>query len=203
MPFYHDGHRALQARFGSTPLAERLEQVTHRTRLTVDDKAFVESMSFFFLATADAQGRPDCSYKGGAPGFVRVLAPDLIVFPDYDGNGMFRSLGNIAVNAGVGLLFVKVGEAPKRLRINGRATVSFDDPLLESVPGAQALVRVTPEHVFPNCPWLTSTIWNTLSPRPTHRRQAKPRSNLPGNPSTSSKTSSRRESGDGIDIAPC
>jgi predicted pyridoxine 5'-phosphate oxidase superfamily flavin-nucleotide-binding protein len=152
MPFYHDGHRALQARFGSTPLAERLEQVTHRTALTPDDKAFVESMSFFFLATADAQGRPDCSYKGGAPGFVRVLAPDLIVFPDYDGNGMFRSLGNIAVNAGVGLLFVKMGEAPKRLRVNGRATVSFDDPLLESMPGAQALVRVTPEHVFPNCP---------------------------------------------------
>lgn len=152
MPFYHDGHRSLQARFGSAPLADRLEQVTHRTRLTDDDKAFVESMSFFFLATADAQGRPDCSHKGGAPGFVRVLAPDLIVFPDFDGNGMFRSLGNIAVNAGVGLLFVKMGEAPKRLRINGRAAISFDDPLIESVPGAQALVRVTPEHVFPNCP---------------------------------------------------
>jgi predicted pyridoxine 5'-phosphate oxidase superfamily flavin-nucleotide-binding protein len=152
MTFYHDGHRAVQARFGSTPLAERLEQVTHRTRLTDDDKAFVESAAFFFLATADAQGRPDCSHKGGAPGFVRVLAPDLIVFPDYDGNGMFRSLGNIAVNPAVGLLFIQMGEAPKRLRVNGRAVVSFDDPQIASFPGAQALVRVTPEHVFPNCP---------------------------------------------------
>lgn len=152
MTFYHDGHRAVQARFGSTPLAERLEQVTHRTRLTDDDKAFVESVGFFFLATADAEGRPDCSHKGGAPGFVRVAAPDLIVFPDYDGNGMFRSLGNIAVNPAVGLLFVKMGEAPKRLRVNGRAVVSFDDPQIASFPGAQALVRVTPEHVFPNCP---------------------------------------------------
>lgn len=152
MPFYHDGHRTLQARFGSTPLADRLEQVTHRTRLTDDDKAFVESMGFFFLATADAEGRPDCSHKGGAPGFVRVLAPDLIVFPDFDGNGMFRSLGNIVVNPAVALLFTKMGEAPKRLRINGRASVSFDDPLIEATPGAQAIVRVTPEHVFPNCP---------------------------------------------------
>lgn len=152
MPFYHDGQRALQQRFGSTPLADRLEQVTHRTALTNDDKAFIEGAAFFFLATADAEGRPDCSYKGGAPGFVQVPSPDLVVFPDFDGNGMFRSLGNIAANPAVGLLFIKMGEAPKRLRVNGRATVSFDDPLLASIPGAQALVRVTPEHVFPNCP---------------------------------------------------
>ena len=152
MTFYHDGHRAVQTRFGSTPLAERLEQVTHRTRLTDDDKAFVEGAAFFFLATADAEGRPDCSHKGGAPGFVRVLAPDLVAFPDYDGNGMFRSLGNIAVNPAVGLLFIRMGDAAKRLRINGRATISFDDPMIASLPGAQALVRVTSEHVFPNCP---------------------------------------------------
>lgn len=152
MTFYHDGHHRLQAHFGSARLAERLEQVTHRTRLTDDDKAFVESATYFFLATADADGRPDCSHKGGAPGFVRVLAPDLVAFPDYDGNGMFRSLGNIAANPAVGMLFIRMGDAPKRLRINGRADVVLDDPLIAEMPGAQALVRVAVEHAFPNCP---------------------------------------------------
>lgn len=152
MSFYHDGHRAVQTRFGSGALADRLEQVTHRTQLTDADKAFIESRSFFFLATADLEGRPECSHKGGAPGFVRVLAPDLIVFPDYDGNGMFRSLGNIGVNPAVGMLFIAMDGAPKRLRVNGRAALSFDDPSIGGFAGAQAIVRVTAEHIFPNCP---------------------------------------------------
>ena len=152
MSFYHSGNRALQAAFGSTALADRLEERLHRARFNDADKAFIESLSFFFLATADAEGRPDCSFKGGWPGFVRVVAPDLLVFPDYDGNGMFRSLGIIGVNGQVGLLFIVMSEAPKRLRVNGRATVSLEDPLIETFPGAQAVVRVTPEHIFPNCP---------------------------------------------------
>jgi predicted pyridoxine 5'-phosphate oxidase superfamily flavin-nucleotide-binding protein len=163
MPFYHQGHRELQAQFNSTALADRLESVTHRVALTPDDKAFIEDATFFFLATADAQGRPDCSFKGGGPGFVRVLAPNLIVFPDYDGNGMFRSLGNIRVNAWVGLLFIRMGDAPKRLRINGRAELCLEDPLLASHAGAQAIVRVTPEHVFPNCPRYIHDLENAKS----------------------------------------
>jgi predicted pyridoxine 5'-phosphate oxidase superfamily flavin-nucleotide-binding protein len=152
MTFYHDGHRGLQARFSSTALADRLEQKTHRTELTEADKQLIESASFFFIATADREGRPDCSYKGGAPGFVRVTAPNAIVFPDYDGNGMFRSLGNLSVNPAVGLLFIVPNDAPKRLRVNGRAVVSFDDPRMGEFAGAQALVVVTAEHIFPNCP---------------------------------------------------
>ncbi|HVY84856.1 MAG TPA: pyridoxamine 5'-phosphate oxidase family protein [Caulobacterales bacterium] len=152
MAFYHDGQRALQAQFASTALADRLEQVTHRTAFTEADKKFIEAASFFFLATADADGRPDCSHKGGAPGFVRVTAPDQLVFPDYDGNGMFRSLGNIQVNPNVGLLFIAMGDTPKRLRVNGRATLSLDDPLMAQFAGAHALVRVAAEHIFPNCP---------------------------------------------------
>jgi predicted pyridoxine 5'-phosphate oxidase superfamily flavin-nucleotide-binding protein len=150
--FYHSGQRALQAHFGSQPLADRLLSVTHRVALTDEDRAFIGSREFFFLATADTEGRPDCSFKGGPPGFVMAPAPDLILWPDYDGNGMFRSLGNIAVNPEVGLLFIAMTEKPKRLRVNGRASVSFDDPRLASFPGAQALVRLTPAHVFPNCP---------------------------------------------------
>ncbi|MGE3845076.1 MAG: pyridoxamine 5'-phosphate oxidase family protein, partial [Vicinamibacterales bacterium] len=94
----------------------------------------------------------DCSFKGGPPGFVQVLSPGLLAFPDYDGNGMFKSLGNILANTNVGLLFIMMGEKPQRLRVNGRASVHTDDPLLTELPGAQAVVRVVPEHIFPNCP---------------------------------------------------
>ena len=149
---YHDGNRALQDEFGSRKLADRLMQDLSRAAFSDADKAFIESSPFFFLATADAEGRPDCSFKGGTPGFARVLAPDLLVFPDYDGNGMFKSLGNIAVNPHVGLLFLRIGEKPGRLRVNGRAEIARDDPLIAATPGAQLLIRVTPVDIFPNCP---------------------------------------------------
>jgi len=149
---YHDGSRALQDRFASRALADRLDETLRRERFNDADKAFVEGASFFFLATADAEGRPDCSFKGGLPGFVRIAAPDELIWPDYDGNGMFRSLGNIAVNPHVGLLFLKVGERPARLRINGRARLDFEDPRIAAFAGAQGLVRLTPTDIFPNCP---------------------------------------------------
>ncbi len=149
---YHSGNRDLQAHFGSTALADRLLRVTHRTAFTDADKAFIESRAFFFLATASAEGAPDCSFKGGPPGFVRVTGADTLVWPDYDGNGMFKSLGNVRANPQIGLLFIAMEDAPKRLRVNGRAEISFDDPLIREFHGAQALVRMTAEHIFPNCP---------------------------------------------------
>jgi predicted pyridoxine 5'-phosphate oxidase superfamily flavin-nucleotide-binding protein len=149
---YHEGNRALQDAFGSRALADRLDEKLRRDRFNDDDKAFIEGLGFFFLATADDAGHPDCSFKGGPPGFVRIVAPDLLIWPDYDGNGMFKSLGNIAANPHVGLLFLAMGEAPKRLRVNGTAEVTDDDPLIAAIPGAQLLVKVTPVDIFPNCP---------------------------------------------------
>ena len=149
---YHQGNRELQRLFGSEALADRLLEKTHRTEFTAADKAFVESCGFFFLATADLDARPDCSFKGGPPGFVRVIAPDLLVYPDYDGNGMFKSLGNIRANSHVGLLFIALSEKPKRLRVSGTAALAFDDPLLAHYPGGQLLIRITPTDIFPNCP---------------------------------------------------
>ena len=148
---YHDGSRRLQDRFQTRRLADRLEEVIAHGALTDADRAFIESRPMFFLATADAEGRPDCSYKGGRPGFVRVVGPGTVAFPSYDGNGMFKSLGNILVNPHVGLLFVDF-ESPRRLRVNGRATVREDDPLLAEFVGAQLVVRVQVEAAFPNCP---------------------------------------------------
>ena len=149
---YHVGNRELQDRFQSRALADRLEEKLRRDHFNDADAAFIAAQGFFFLATADAEGRPDCSFKGGPPGFARVIRPDLLVFPDYDGNGMFKSLGNLAANPQVGLLFIAMGEKPGRIRVNGRAEIVFEDPLIAETPGAQLLVRVTPVDIFPNCP---------------------------------------------------
>src|ERR1700687_2648371 len=108
-----DGNRRPQDAFGRRRISDRLEEKLTRTRFTDDDKAFIEGSIYFFLATADAEGRPDCSFKGGAPGFVRVTGPSELAFPDFDGNGMFKSLGNLGVNPSVGLLFIDMHEKPR------------------------------------------------------------------------------------------
>jgi predicted pyridoxine 5'-phosphate oxidase superfamily flavin-nucleotide-binding protein len=148
---YHEGNRRLQDQFESRRISDRLETFT-RTQFTPDDRAFIESMPYFFLATADAEGRPDCSFKGGMPGFVAITGASELAFPDYDGNGMFKSLGNILVNVEVGMLFIAMHGKPQRLRVNGMATVSREDPLLVHTVGAQLIVRVTARAIFPNCP---------------------------------------------------
>src|SRR2546425_12978133 len=127
-PTYHDGSRRLQESFDTRRLADRLdERFIQRPAIEPEDKQFIESMDMFFLATADAEGRPQCSYKGGDPGFVRVVDEHTIVFPNYDGNGMYLSAGNALVNAHVGLLFIDF-ERRKRMRLNGIASQSGDDP---------------------------------------------------------------------------
>ena len=150
-PMYHEESRKLQDQFDTRRLADRLVERLLRSTFTDEDRAFIEAQRMFFLATTDADGFPDCSYKGGDAGFVRVIDERTLVFPSYDGNGMFKSLGNIRANPAVGLLFMSF-EEPKRLRVNGTATVTADDKLMELFPGAQLLVRVTPRQIFPNCP---------------------------------------------------
>jgi hypothetical protein len=148
---YHEGMRRLQERFDTQRLADRLDEKLGRTAFTTEDRDFIESRQLFFLATADAEGQPDCSYKGGATGFVRVTGANELAFPSYDGNGMFRSLGNVLLNPAVALLFIDF-EQPNRLRVNGRASIADDDPLLQSFAGAQLVVRVQAARIFPNCP---------------------------------------------------
>lgn len=150
-PAYHAGMRQLQDRFDTRRLADRLDEKLGRSAFTAEDRAFIESRSMFFLATADAQAGPDCSYKGGDPGFVRVIADNELAFPSYDGNGMFRSLGNVLVNPAVALLFIDF-DRPNRLRVNGQASIRDDDELLATFVGAQLVVRVRAERIFPNCP---------------------------------------------------
>jgi uncharacterized protein len=151
---YHDGSRRLQDAFDTRRLADRLdEKFVQRAVIDAGDRAFIERMDMFFLATADAEGRPQCSYKGGEPGFVRVLDEHTVAFPNYDGNGMYLSMGNALVNPHVGLLFIDfVSERPSRLRLNGTASIDERDELMAAYPEAQFVVRVHATQVFPNCP---------------------------------------------------
>lgn len=150
-PMYHDGMRSLQELRETRPIADRLEEKIVHATFTDDDRDFIERCPMCFVATADAEGHPDCSYKGGLPGFVRVVDARTLAFPDYDGNGMYRSWGNVVANPNVGLLFINF-ELQKRLRVNGTATVHVDDPLRAEYPGSVFIIRVTAERIFPACP---------------------------------------------------
>ena len=151
IPMYHEGSRQLQDQFDTRKLADRLVEVLAHDEFTDEDRAFIESRPLFFLATADAEGNPDCSHKGGRPGFVRVVDRHTLAFPSYDGNGMFKSLGNLLVNPHVRLLFMDF-ESPRRLRVNGDARLDAHDELLGEFVGAQLMVRVRARAIFPNCP---------------------------------------------------
>jgi predicted pyridoxine 5'-phosphate oxidase superfamily flavin-nucleotide-binding protein len=153
MAAYHEGQRALQDRFDSRRLADRLEQVSYHQTFSDSDRTLIEEARFFMLATVDGEGRPDVSYKGGVPGFVRCVSDRALEFPTYDGNGQFRSLGNILVNPNVSLLFIDF-ESPNRLRLQGRA--DFDDDLI---------VRVEVDQLWPNCPrYIHRMRFESLSP---------------------------------------
>ena len=148
---YGAKHRALQDRFDTRRIADKVEALAVHGEISDPDKAFIESRDMFWLSTIDDHGCPTVSYKGGDPGFVRVLDAHTLVFPLYDGNGMFYSAGNITGQSRIGMLFMDF-ERPNRLRLQGLATVSEHDPLLGEFHEAQLLVRVAVTALWPNCP---------------------------------------------------
>ncbi len=147
---YGDGSRALQDHFDTRRLADRLAEITLHDALTDDDRALIGAQSTVWIATVDGDGWPDVSYKGGDVGFVRVTGPTELRIPSYDGNGMFRTLGNVVANGRVALLFVDPGR-PWRLRIHGRGRVSTDPSDTAQHVGSQAVLVVTVVRAFPNC----------------------------------------------------
>lgn len=149
--FYSEDHRSLQDQFDSRTLADALEAVTVKPTIDDEARAFIESRAFFFLSTVNRDGHPTVSHKGGAPGFVRVPDPSTLVFPSYDGNGMFLSMGNIVGDGRIGLLFIDF-DTPHRVRVHADAVVLRDDPLLDGYPGADLVVRATVTDSFINCP---------------------------------------------------
>lgn len=148
---FHKGNVELQEHFNSRKLADRVNELIVHETITDEERAFIESRDMFFISSVDDQGRPTVSHKGGATGFVRVIDEKTIAFPDYDGNGMFLTTGNIALNNEVGLLFIDF-ENPQRLRLHGTANIVLDDPLLEEYIDAKFIIRITVRNLFLNCP---------------------------------------------------
>jgi uncharacterized protein len=148
---YGEQHRALQDEFGTRDMADRTEQLICKTEFDEEAKAFIETRDMFFLATVDHQGQPTVSYKGGDPGFVKVVDSTTLVFPSYDGNGMFLSMGNIVRHQQVGMLFISF-ERPHRLRVQGTASISRNDPMMSRYKEADVLVRVQLTALWQNCP---------------------------------------------------
>lgn len=161
---FHDGSRSLQDRFDTRRLADRIDQLLKHETIAPHDAEFITSRDMFFLATADERGRPNVSYKGGAPGFVRVLDERNIAFPLYDGNGMYLTAGNVLASSEVGLLFIDFA-SPRRLRLNGSAAVDADDPLLADYHEAQLMVRIEVREIYVNCPrYVHRAVWVEDSP---------------------------------------
>jgi predicted pyridoxine 5'-phosphate oxidase superfamily flavin-nucleotide-binding protein len=148
---FHEGNRELQDLFDTRRLADRIEERLVTDTISDGDRAFIEARDMFFLATCDENGMPTCSYKGGDPGFVRVVDEHTVAFPNYDGNGMYLSMGNILRQPEVGMLFIDF-ERPSRVRLDGTASIDFDDPLQEEWTESQFVVRVRARQVYPNCP---------------------------------------------------
>jgi predicted pyridoxine 5'-phosphate oxidase superfamily flavin-nucleotide-binding protein len=148
---YHIGNREFQDQFGSRKLADRVNDLIVHDHITDEERTFIESLDMFFISTVDDQGRPTVSYKGGEPGFIRVIDEKTIAFPGYDGNGMFLTAGNILANHEVGLLLIDF-ENPQRLRLHGTANVDIDDPLLREYLDAIYIFRITIRNIFLNCP---------------------------------------------------
>ena len=148
---YGQQHRIFQDEFGTRSMADRIEQIAMKTEFGDDEKDFLESQDMFFLATVDHNDRPTVSYKGGDTGFVKIVDSKTLVFPSYDGNGMFFSMGNVAQNKQVGMLFISF-QRPHRIRVQGTATVSRDDPMMSEYKEADMIVRVALSELWQNCP---------------------------------------------------
>jgi predicted pyridoxine 5'-phosphate oxidase superfamily flavin-nucleotide-binding protein len=148
---YHAGQRALQRRFDTPRLADRLEEVKVHAELSDAEARFIEARDMLFIATCDPAGQPTCSFKGGEPGFIRVMDARTVAFPWYDGNGMYLSAGNVAVSPRVGLLLIDF-EGQRRLRMEGDGELVYDAQIVAEHPGAQFVMRVRLRRIYPNCP---------------------------------------------------
>ena len=148
---YSNEHRALQEKFGTTKMADRIAELASHVEFNDDAKGFIEHSEMFFLTTINDKGEPTVSYKGGDMGFVKVLDSKTLIFPSYDGNGMFLSMGNIKGNANIGMLFISF-EMPHRIRVQGTASISQEPTLLEHYKEADFVVTVKLSELWQNCP---------------------------------------------------
>lgn len=117
------GERRAQERFGTTGRAAGFYAKQMLNHLNQEMQQFIARMEMVFIATADARGECDCSFRAGAPGFVQVLDEKTLAYPEYRGNGVLASLGNILDNPHIGLIFLDYYQTTVGLHVNGTARV--------------------------------------------------------------------------------
>jgi len=149
-PKFSQPMRNLQDQFDTRRLADKVAEHVFHEEFSEADRTLVTEAMFFFMATSDADGQPQCSYKGGPKGFVKITGPSELVFPFYEGNGLYLSAGNIVETSKVGLLFIDF-ENQKRMRVNGTAEIVEGHQALEGTVAAQQVVRVNVTDIHPNC----------------------------------------------------
>jgi len=148
---YGKQHRALQQDFDTVKLADAVHGNIVCAEIGEEHRGFIESRDMFFLTTIDHRGYPTCSYKGGSPGFLKIIDSKTLAFPSFDGNGMFLSMGNISINNKIGMLLIDF-ETPHRIRIHGKASIHRDEQTLKMFLGAEVVVLVEVTEIFVNCP---------------------------------------------------
>jgi predicted pyridoxine 5'-phosphate oxidase superfamily flavin-nucleotide-binding protein len=140
------GEHRLQQQHGTCERAERFYAQQVLDHLNEHMCEFVARQEMMFVATADAHGECDCTFRAGPPGFVHALDPYHLAWPEYRGNGVMASVGNITENAHVGVLFVDLFRDRIGLHVNGSAAIVDDEQMrarrpdlpVDSVPGRRA-----------------------------------------------------------------
>lgn len=155
---FHKGELAIQEKNGVLDYwtdeavnALMFDKINEKTR------QFIESLPFFFISTSDDKGNCDCSFRGiedSEPDSlaVKVISEKTLVFPDFSGNNLYNSLGNMYVNPNIGMLFIDFQRA-MRVRLNGRVKILDDVSQYQELwPTAQQIISVDVEQLYPNCP---------------------------------------------------
>ncbi|MFE0738779.1 pyridoxamine 5'-phosphate oxidase family protein [Streptomyces sp. NPDC058855] len=156
-----DGEHHVQQRMGTTERADKFYADQVLDRLNTRMREFVARQEMFFLATADRHGECDNTFRAGPPGFLHVLDETTLAYPEYRGNGVHASLGNIEENPHVGILMIDFLQDRIGLHVNGRARVVDDDEMrrahhglaADPVPGRRALVwvEIDVEEAYVHC----------------------------------------------------
>lgn len=130
--FGSNGERELQKQFGTQKRADSFYQRQMIDYLNPHMQEYIGEQEFLFIATADANGECDSSFRAGPPGFVRVINQKSLAYPEYRGNGVLASLGNISENPHIGLMFLDFFKTTIGLHINGKARIIENSEFLES-----------------------------------------------------------------------
>ena len=152
-----EGERILQKKVGSENKASAFYDKQMLDYLNPYMRKFILKQEMVFIATADSKGECDCSFRAGKQGFVRVLNEKTLLCPEYRGNGVMASMGNILENSHIGMTFIDFFENTIGLHVNGKAKIVENDELLADKTQASVANSIQEEGVAPEC-WIFITV---------------------------------------------